>query len=338
MIRPRSPRPFSRGCALLAPRAWISAGIVGFFLTMMVLLYRRETEGVRGVRKLGISPDLLTVTWADYEQYMYIERDGQRIGSYMLRVARVPEPKNPNKVSYDLTSRTRMQLKVAGQDVSASTDVVVHMNDLFELDTFQGLLKTLGEEVHGEAFAEGLSLYYRFRLPPVLLDEKDRARGAVVSKVALKEPVMLADAIRPVVTRGDKLKIGSKWTTVGTNPFAGQFDAIVRVEVQALERIELDGRQVPAFRVAETTRAPETGDEVKTTSWYDPAGKVLKTDLGNRITMTRVPSDAVVKFIDGFGLPPNIEEINKDEIRASAAEPAEAGSGRLEKLLQKAKI
>lgn len=322
-------RPRRRGCFLLAPQFWGSCAITGFFLMMMFLLWRREVGRNIGMRKLGLSPEQLTVTWADYDQYMYILRDGEKIGGSVMRVSRVPEQDQPGKIGYDLVSRSRLNLKVAGQDVAAATDIFVHLNELFELDTFQGLAKTMGQEVRVDAFSEGKTLYYRCKLPPFLLAEEDRAKGAIISKTELEERVMLADAIMPLITSPENLRVGKKWSAVASNPLAAQFNLVVNVEVEALETIELDGEKIEAFRVKE-----EAG-EMKTTTWYDDKGKALRSDPGNRLLMERVPDADVVKFYEQFGLMPNFDDMKviKGEIKANATEMNESLVDRLTKAL-----
>jgi hypothetical protein len=236
---------------------------------MVFLLWRREAGLNVAVRRLGLSPDLLTVTWVDYDHFMWIERGNERVGALWLSILRTPDYK-----SYELTNRVRLRMNALNEPVAVKMDIFVHMNQLFEMETFQGSLELLNQKVAVEACADADALYYRIEGPPMLV-----SGGSAAAGLKLDQPVMLADAVQPVVTQNGKLRPGTRWTTLATDPILGRFNVPVEVRVGGIETMELKGRSVEAFRVTETT------GEFQTLSWYSPDGKLLKSDIGNGLKL-----------------------------------------------------
>jgi hypothetical protein len=255
-----------RGFFIFTLQFWVSAAIIGFFAVMMFLLWKREMGERYSVRGLGISPDFLTATWIDYEQFMWVEQAGQRIGVYVLRIER-----DDILGTYELALRSRLRLSVLGSVVPVRLDAWVLLDPDFVLDTFQGELRAAGETVGIEAFSEGLELYYRLQGPPALVPE-----GGLAARADIERPVILADAVRPLVTQGRQLKVGNRWSTRASDPFSGKLDMVVSVEVQAEEAVEIDGQSVRAFRVLERTK------DAATTSWYDVNGPGAQDRSGQR--------------------------------------------------------
>lgn len=290
---------------------WSGVLTTGFFLFMVHRLWLRESAGRSAVRTLGISPDLLTVTWVDYDQFMWIERGGKRIGGYVMMVRRTDD-----NLAYELTSRVRMGVNAGAGDIQTTIDAYVHMNDRFEMDLFQGEISALGAKISAEAFVDKLTMYYRLRGPEMLV-----AGGSATSMTKLERAVMLADAIRPVVTQNGKLRPGAKWSTLASDPIAGKFSVPVEVRVVAEEKIELEGQTVAAFRVV------EQAGENETVSWYDADGKPLKTDLGNGLVMIRAKRDEVYEAFPDFKLPRAFEDLDRAALAAEAAKNPDAKIG-----------
>jgi len=299
-------------------RHLISFAIVAFFATMMLLLWRRESGQRVAIRKLGISPDLLTVTWANYEQYMWIERGDEntgveRIGAYILRVVR-----NEDMKTYTMTGRTRMNLKVLGSIVPIDLDILVYMNELFELNTFQGRLEAAGQEITAEAFTKGHQLFYDVHGPEMLV-----AGGGVTSKLVLPEPVLMADVIRPVVAQTDHLKVGSKWSTTASDPLFGKFNVPVSVEVVSSKEMEFEGKQIKVFEVKESA-SYATDEKIVTTSWYDSDGRLIKSDLGNGLTLTHSMPDEIFKKFPDLELNLTFPPIDRKKAETEAVERTDA--------------
>ena len=290
---------------ILSPRLWIQIGITAFFISMVFLLWRREAGLRYTVRQLGFSPDFLTATWReDYEQWMWIERGGIRIGVYKLQLFR-----DPAEGFFDLDMQTRLNFRLFNVQMPIALDANLHMTPRLELDTFQGRLEIAGETIFAEAFADDLEMYYR-----VTGSEMFVAGGEIISRLTLKQPLMMADAILPLVAQNNRLRVGRRWATRASDPITGRFDIPVLVEVEARETITIRGQEIDAFRVIE--RAGETS----TTSWYDDEGRLLRTDLGNGLLMTIATRDEVTARYPDLRFFPNLGDIDKERLRAEASQ------------------
>lgn len=280
----------------------VGAAITTFFLVMMFLLWKREAGLNYTVRQLGISPDFLTATWIDYDQWMWIEQAGVPIGVYNLAV-RMDEPTG----KYELTTRSLIKLDVLGMRLPVRFDGEVQMTEKFEMDSFQGALKFGENSILAEAFVEGLDLYYQLSGPQMLI-----AAGQAYSLVPLEGPVMLDDSILPVITQSNQLRVGNKWSTRASDPITGRFDMLVNVEVEAQEILEIDGEEVMTFRVS------ENAENMRSTSWYDAEGNLLRTDLHNGILMKRTERDQALEKYPDLKLPSYFPPIDRQRIRQGA--------------------
>lgn len=301
----------ARGSAplLLAPRFWIPLAISGFFLLMVFLLWRREMGARYAVRDLGFAPDYLTATWKDYDVFMWIERDGERLGAYTFQINR-----DDADGTYNPFLRARLALPILGlaRPVEIALDLDVMLNERFELDQFQGRLDAAGQQVALAGFVEDLNLYSELLGPPMLV-----VGGGAAMRLALDRPIILADAIRPIVTQVSGLRVGKRWATRASDPISGRFGLTVQVEVQAVDRIEFGGVEVDAYRVVERTETTQT------LSWYDADGNLLRTDLGNGLVLVADEEEAFRSRYPELFLAPTLEPLDRERIRrAAAASPA----------------
>ncbi len=279
----------------------------------MFLLWKRERAGYVAVKTLGVSPDLLTVTWADYDHFMWIERAGERIGGYALLVRRLDLTGG-----YEMSSQVRMDLPILNRMFSIQMDLAVLMDDLFQMKTFNGVMNAAGEKITVEAFVDNQELFYRLKGPEFFV-----TGGGVTSKMKLDQPIMLADAIRPVVLQNDKLRIGNKWETLASDPISGRFNMPVRVEVVAQENIEIEGERMDVFRVT------ESAGEMTSTSWYDAEGKVVKTDMGNGLVLIRANRKEAEQKYSEFKSTLTFDLTTTSAIRAEAIERSYADNKNL---------
>lgn len=300
----------SRRGAFITLSFVVGLAVTLFFATMMFLLWRREVGSNYTVRQLGISPDFLTATWVDQDHWMWIERGGERIGAYHMAVRLIESTSE-----FELLARAQMQLNAFNMTLPLAIDLDVDMNRRFEMEDFRGMLKLGPQRLDAQAFVEGGHLYYRIAGP-----EQFIAGGGTASVMALDHPVMLQDAVRPIVTQSGRLEVGNRWTTRASDPIVGRFDIAIQVEVIDVETIELDGEPVEAYRVIETAE----GNTV--TSWYDSEGNLLKSDLGNGLVLTRTTRDEVLEEFPSFRMPAAFPQID----RAAIIDEAEAAAGESE--------
>lgn len=296
--------PRLRGFVLFTIQFWVSVAITGFFALMMFMLWKREVGERYSVKGLGIAPEFIQATWIDYAQYMWIEQGGNRIGVYALTVQR-----DDVEDIYELAIRSRLKINVLNNPMPIRLDALVVLDNRLVMDTFQGRLNAAGETIAVDAFTQGVELYYRVEGPPAFVPD-----GGLAARTDLQSPVILADAIRPLVTRERRLKVGETWSTRASDPFTGQLDMTVTVRVEAEEPVDIDGLTFRSFRVVEETK------DASTTSWYNGNGEVLKTELGNGLVLVRADREKVFEQFPGLKVPPNFLDIEKAPIIAQAAE------------------
>lgn len=311
-----------RGSFFLVWRLALTLAVVGIFAFSMSRLYVRERGERVAVRKLGISPDLLTVTWFDYSQYMWVERNGERVGAYVRKVEYIKPERR-----YEMVSRMKIDFAVAGRSVPVWLDTYADMNDRFELTTLQAEIAVAGQKLEAEAFVEGDTLYYRFAGPPILIEGGEQ--GAAMK---LDEPVIMVDAIRPVVTRSDKLYVGKSWTTLASDPLSGRFEVPVRVEVEGIDPVEYEGETREAFRVSETVggTAATAGENVTTLTWYDSEGYPLRMENKQTgLVMLQTKPENLATGYPELLVDEQFDEIDREKVKrlAEKAGPHEEGRG-----------
>ena len=283
---------------------------------MMTLLWRREVGSRASVRDLGLTPDDLTATWIDFDQWMWIERAGQRRGVYTLQIVR-----DNDADAYTMVLAVIADLGLPGlPSIDIEVDVEVIMNGRMEMQTLQGRLAAFDLPMTLDAFVESSELIYRFVGPPAAIQG-----GEQTARRPLDRPLMMAGAIRPIVlTQSHRLRVGRSWTTRASDPLRGSLDAVVHVEVVARESIEIDGETVEAFRVV------ESAGDMRTTSWHDGEGVLLRTDMGNGLVLTRALAEEARERHPALKTPRVFPPIDREAMRVSAvASDADAAPGLL---------
>lgn len=265
---------------------------------MTLLLWRREAGMNYAVRELGISPDVLTATWIDYDQWMYVERGGIRIGVYRMRLQRDNDHR-----SYELEARSRLQIDMLNLHIPLEIDAHVQMNERFELVDCQGRMEANGQEITAQAFVKGLGLYYSLAGPEPFVPA-----GGIISRLDLQAPVMLADAVLPLISQNSRLRVGRKWNTHASDPISGRLSMIVHVEVEAIEPLTTPDGVEEAYRVVERV------GEQSTTSWYSLDGQLLKTDLGNGLVMIRAEEKEAENYNRELRGPLRLAPIDRETI------------------------
>jgi hypothetical protein len=72
------------------------------------------------------------------------------------------------------------------------------------------------------------------------------------------------------------------------------FHAQVRITVEARDLLELNGERVSAWRIAE-----QIGD-VRTVSWYDASGKLVRSELGSGMRLEQTMRSAAIRAYPNF--------------------------------------
>lgn len=312
--------------------------------TMIALWQRERLAGYAGLQQIGISPEVLLVRWTDYEHWMWIQAGGRKIGATHLSILQVTgdsgvhphglhEVKGPG---YVLSSRTRMHLELFGMQVPGDFAFRIRMNSGFELQTLHALIEIAGQRIRSQGFVDGPRLYYMLdkvaagthepgllgrdllSLPGLSHSEPGRANGSgtAVQKLAgwtpLEQPILLKEALLPLITRANDLELGDQWKVMASNPLTQQVSESVQVTVEARERITLEGETHEALRLRETL------GPIRVTSWYDPQGRILKSELGGELTMTRTDAASVFRFDPGFKSSLDYNHLDREQIRRNA--------------------
>jgi hypothetical protein len=270
---------------------------------------------------LGVDPMLLAVAWRGYDQWMWIEQNGQRRGASHLKIASTVETSldaesHQELPEYQLSSRTRIKLKMLGMELPFDLKALVQMNSRFELKEMQARLQSPLGVMRLDAFTEARSLFYH-----VVLQEAQPDGGQsfpspvsqpgreVCGRTPLSGPIMLNDVIVPILTRVETLEVGERWTAEVADPLKGVFDTEMEVVVEARETIEVDGEPIETWRLSERIGS------LRSTTWYDDMGRVARRDLGNGMRMTRTDMVSAVQADPGFRTHVTFETIDREKIR-----------------------
>ncbi|HBF34236.1 TPA: hypothetical protein DDW35_06695, partial [Candidatus Sumerlaeota bacterium] len=122
--------------------------------------------------------------------------------------------------------------------------------------------------LRAEGFIQSNTLYYR-----TVSGENEPVYGLV----RLKAPFSLLPAIEPLVVRYFDLKVGKVYSIPMADPFNGGNALEAKVRIVAKEDIELDGEEVPAYRI-ETQLG-----EAKKIRWVDTKGGTLRSEIFQNI-------------------------------------------------------
>lgn len=313
----------SNGCArrLASSRLWLSAFVLAAWLAAMFAVWRHESaRGGRGLKRLGISPDVLLVTWTDYAQVLWIIQNGKPIGSTHMAILRREDPavSADRLPGYEMSSRTRLKFRMFGLPLPIDMSMVVGMNGQFEMDWFQGTVLVAGRRLRLDAFAEGKHLYYRARIGPESAETPSLAGGLeallaardICGRAPVGGPILMHDVLLPLLIHEGKLKPGQSWSTETSDPIGGLLRQPVRVTVVGREMIQLGGKDTLAWHLTERV------GEMQSQAYYGSDGQLLRRDAPGGLTMLRADAKDVRKFDPGFGRTPEPETIDRDYIRA----------------------
>ena len=289
---------------LTSRRFWIYLAVISLWGGVMAQIWHREV-GRQGtsLNKMGISPEVMLVSWTDYEQWMWIEQNDRRIGLTTMSINPLSDP-NPaprprrSTPGYQMMSRTRVVFRLLGFELPAEIASQVNMNTAFEMDTLQAGLRVAGQALQIQAFVQDRQLYYQLKIEARASSASASAnpalspwqgilgqlpQGAICGRSPLSEPIFLTDAVIPVLTRSETLKPGESWVTQAANPLAGLTQAEVRVTVDGREDLEMEDETIPTWRLVE-----QIGSALHSKVWYDLHGRMMKRELGNGMRL--IPS------------------------------------------------
>ena len=325
------------------PRLWIGLGVAVFWIASMSLIYLFEMgRSGSGLRRMGVSPEVLMVSWKPYDHWMWIEQDDRRIGAtnlaivpQVLQVANVPVPSE--RTIYELTSRTRVAFSMIGLKVPIDLFFEGQMNEALELMSLQAVLTLANRRVLMQSFVEDLSFFYRISVEAVDPEETTQGDESATTdrnapdpaaikallperdeygRVQLKGPILLRDVITPVLSQGNQeFEPGQRWTTRASDPLGGRFDTTVHVKVEDRETLTVEGEPVEAWRLTE-----RVGSSLQSTVWYDSEGRLLRRELNGGWRLERTDISKVQGFDPGFLHTIAPPEIDREAIRTNAGD------------------
>ncbi len=294
------------------------AVFAAWIVAMRAVWLHENGRGGQGLKQLGVSPEVLLVTWTNYDHLLWIIQNNTRIGATQMTILRHDDPRAPKDrlPGYELTSRTRMKPRMMGLPLPVDISLVVGMNGSFEMETLQGSLLVAGQPMRLDAFVEGRQLYYRARVGDgATTAALSSALAAAVKKrdvcgrSPLAEPIMMQDVLLPLVIHEGKLQPGQGWTTASSDPIAGLLHQSVRIDVVGRETLKFGGKEIPVWHLTERV------GETRTQAYYDMLGHPIRRDAPGGLTLLATEPEAVKKFDPGFGRAPERAPIDREYIR-----------------------
>lgn len=328
---PPTPPRRTRLRGLISWRLAIHLAVTAAWLAAMAQLWVREHgKGGKSLVRMGVSPEVLQVSWNDYLQWMWIEQNGRPIGLNMTNISMMlvdPRAHDNEAHGYQMESRTQVAFQVMGMTLPIEMATEVEMNPVFEMETLQAAVRAAGQELLIQAFVEDRNLYYRVKLAaePTSPSQSGLAglnfnplvgmlgqlpRRELCGRAPLPEPIFLTDAVLPVLTRSQTLKAGQRWVTDASNPLTGMLHSQVRIGVEAREKLAVGEERVDAWRIVQQV------GEARATSWYDTNGRLVQSDLGNGLRLVQTNRSAAVKAYPAFERSYNFRErLNREWIK-----------------------
>lgn len=311
----------------------------------MFEVWQREGRRIgSSLREIGLSHEVILTTWTDYEHWLWIWQEDKRLGATRLRIqqellpATQPAYELPD---YTLLNQTRVTLGLLGMQMELSLDLEALLNPAFELQQFQAHLNLAGQPVRIAAFHEDDSFYYRLQTGQEALDEVLATAteaptspsqptpfglnlpwgGGALSapamlpqrdlcgRLVLEDPIVLRDVLEPLIFRTDELRPGQHWATDASNPILGSLDQTVEITVEEQETIEINGKQLKAWRLVE-----RVGD-LYSTAWYSPQGTLLRREMGNGLVFEQARPTEVIDYDPTLNLDQLPDAIDREYIK-----------------------
>lgn len=323
-------------------RTWVALTVTAVWLATMVALWIQETGRLGAdLRRMGISPEVLLVSWGGYEHWMWIRRQGETIGATHLAIVpttlggRLADDEGGQSLraardpGYRMQSHTRMEPELLGRRIPLAIRIDVLMNLTFELETCQAAIDLPGYAVGLQAFTEEGSLFYRLRTAPVedrattgiLAQDPPPATGGMLmaslgrqdlcGRAALPRPLVLEEAIRSIAPQSDRLEAGERWRlrTADALSLHESLDTTLIVEVEGKETLRLGDREIETWKLSE-----RMGD-TRATAWYDMTGRLARRETGGGMVLERADYEQVVQRYPGFRLGHVLPELDRAWIR-----------------------
>lgn len=219
--------------------------------------------------------------WQDVEEYMLIvsiEDKGEKstpVGATATTIRKSDE------ITTNATYRAHFNLegKLAPLLPKATVKVVADINTDLNLSAFHGETRLGPLNLSSTGLVSGNTL----NVAVVNGDKINR------TKVALKNSISLAEALRPLLSRQMEIREGSRMSAPIIDPLTGINRGTLTVEIQDKETIVINGKELQAFRVESSV-----GD-IKTLMWIDDDGQTIRRQLLGNLFMERTTMEEAVR-------------------------------------------
>ncbi len=290
---------------------------------MWTVWMRESGRTGTALKDIGISPEVLMVSFSHYEHSKWIEQNGHRLGGTHLRM--VPSGSRPGEPEegFILYNQTRVNLRMIWAEMPINIRFEAKMNPALELDALQAELKISGHKIDFQAFIEDHVFYYRVNSEGPLpdfhglkkqVDSPDRAKGnpAPVTigegtvfaqgercgSFTLDKPILMKQSILPVLSNIEELQVGDNWITESADPLVGALNYPVQIRVESWDTVRIDDQDVDALRISEKM------GPIESLAWYDAKGQLLRREikggLVSGIEMTCTDLRSLIVEDEGF--------------------------------------
>jgi hypothetical protein len=321
-------------------RFWVGLFVSLFWLTVMVSIWLRESGRMgAGLREMGISPEVLMVSFSQYEHSMWIEQNNRRLGGTYLQMK--PRSNRPGESGegYLLQNQTRMNMGMLGLNLTLNIQFEADMNLALEMETLKAHLELSGRELEFQAFVENNKFYYRVKssqifpkinglkfdpgMPDspagrpneqIVPEEETNGETDRCGSFALKKPILLKQSILPIISNVDDLEVGDSWITESADPLSGVFNNTIRIRVEARENIHLGDLDIKAWKISEKL------GQIESLVWYDMKGHLLKRKIkggfASGVDMIQTDYRSLKTEDNGFKYTTDLAMIDREYIRS----------------------
>ena len=250
------------------------------------------------LKEIGISPEVLMVSFSHYEHSMWIEQNGRRLGGTHLRM--IPSSSRPGETEegFILYNQTRVNLQMIWAEMPINIRFEAKMNPALELDALQAQLEISGRKIDFQAFIEDHVFYYRIKSEGALpdfrglkteADDPNRvqakpdpvtigegtvfAQGDRCGSFTLDKPILMKQSILPVLSNIEELQVGDNWITESADPLVGALNYPVQIRVEAWDTVRIEDQDVDALRISEKM------GQIESLAWYDIKGQLLRREI-----------------------------------------------------------
>jgi len=238
-----------------------------FWLAMMTSLVVQDIlPGRRQARSSLVDPEILALQWVDLHDWSWIQRNNEKVGAMVSQVvsARQPGDADNENRGYIAIQNAEATFSMFGLRRHVRFKMTLHLSPSFHVVDFVALITSRQLIIECAGFVRGNKLYYRIAPQGV---------EPIYRFMDLKQPISLAEAVRPMIARHFDLEVGKEFRTDVVDPVFGMKRGQAILRVAAQEVIEQEGQQLDVYRVEQTF------DKITKNSWVTPNGVTVRREL-----------------------------------------------------------